>query len=167
VEESDKDETVNLMQEALEYVTAKRDQKCGAKGKMVHFDGIEIPPNTHPCPQPALKQAMVEDEIILPEVQALSSKGKGLEVAKIMLLNVPVTNNSTESTALVPKSATPASSQSAPASNNNSTSPLPVPPLSAPMAQLTTYRYTFALEDKEADKCVVEHLLNSNLNIPI
>jgi hypothetical protein len=45
-EESNEDETVNLMQEALAYVTAKREQKRGAKGKMVCFDGVEIPPST-------------------------------------------------------------------------------------------------------------------------
>jgi hypothetical protein len=167
VEESNEDETVNLMQEALAYITAKHDQKCGVKGKVVRFDGIEIPSNTCPCPQPALKQATVKEEIISPEVQALSSKGKGLEVAKIAPLNVPVTNNSMERTTLAPKSAAPASSQSAPSSNNNSTSPQPTSPLSAPTAQSTTYRYAFALEDKEADKCVVEHLLDSNLNIPV
>jgi len=44
VEESNNDETMNLMQEALAYVTAKRDQKRGTKGKMVRFDGVEIPP---------------------------------------------------------------------------------------------------------------------------
>jgi hypothetical protein len=163
-EESDEDETVNLMQEALAYVTAKREQKCGVKGKMVCFDGVEIPLSTCPRPQPASKQAMVEDEIILPEVQASS---KGLEVAKIAPHNVPVTNNSMERTTLAPKSAAPAPSQSAPSSTNNSTSPLPTPPLSAPTAQSTTYRYTFALEDKEANKCVVERLLDSNLNIPV
>jgi len=167
MEESDNDETVNLMQEALAYVTTKCDQKRGMKGKTVHFDGIEMPPSMCPHPQPASKQAMVEDEIISPEVQALSSKGKGLEIAKIAPLNVPVTNDSMERTALAPKSAAPASSQSAPMSTNNSTSPLPTPPLSAPMAQSTTYHYAFALEDKEANKCIVERLLNSNLNIPI
>jgi len=166
-EESDEDKTMNLMQEALAYITTKHEQKCGMKGKTVHFAGIEIPPSMCPCPQPASKQAMVEDKIISPEVQASSSKGKGLEVAKIMPHNVPVTNNSTERTTLAPKSAVPAPSQSAPSSTNNSTSPLPTPLLSAPTAQLTTYHYTFALEDKEANKHVVECLLNSNLNIPI
>jgi hypothetical protein len=165
VEESNKDETVNLMQEALVYVTAKCDQKHGVKGKMVHFAGIEIPPSMRLRPQPASKQVMVEDKIISPEVQALSSKGKGLEVAKIVPLNVPVTNNSTERTTLAPKSAAPACSQSAPSSKNNSTSPLPMPPLSAPTVQSTTYCYAFALEDKEADKRVVECLLDFNLNI--
>jgi len=92
-EESDEDETVNLMQEALACVTAKRERKHGAKGKTVCFDGIEIPPSTRPHPQPASKQATVEDEIISPEVQASSSKGKGLEVAKIAPHNVPVTND--------------------------------------------------------------------------
>jgi hypothetical protein len=166
-EESNEDETVNLMQEALAYVTAKRKQKRGAKGKMVHFDGIEIPPSMCPRPQPASKQVMVEDEIISPEVQVSSSKGKGLEVAKIMPHNVPVTNNSMERTTLAPKSAAPAPSQSAPSATNNSTSLLPAPPLSAPTAQLTTYCYAFTLEDKEANKCIVERLLNSNLNIPV
>jgi hypothetical protein len=166
-EESDEDETMNLMQEALVYVTARHKQKHGMKGKTVHFDGVEIPPSTRPCPQPASKQAMVEDEIISPEVQASSSKGKGLEVVKITLHNVSTANNSTERTTLAPKSAAPAPSQSAPSSTNNSTSPLPKPPLSAPTVQLTTYHYTFALEDKEADKHVVERLLNSNLNIPV
>jgi hypothetical protein len=136
-EESDEDKTVNLMQEALAYVTAKREQKRGAKGKMVHFDGIEILPSTHPRPQPALKQAMVEDEIISPEVQASSSKGKGLEVAKIAPHNVPVTNNSMERTTLAPKSAAPAPWQPAPSSTNNSTSPQPAPLLSAPIAEGT------------------------------
>jgi len=167
VEESDNDETVNLMQEALAYVTAKRDQKCSMKGKMVHFDGVEIPPNTRPCPQPASRQAMVKDEIISPEVQASSSKGKGLEVTKIAPHNVHVTYNSMERTTLAPKSAAPASSQSAPSSTNISTSLLPMPPLSAPTTQSTTYRYAFTLEDKEANKHVVEHILDSNLNIPI
>jgi hypothetical protein len=133
----------------------------------VHFDGVEIPSNMHLCPQPASKQAMVEDQIILPEVQATSSKGKGLEVAKIAPHNVPVTNNSMERTTMAPKSAAPASSQSAPSSNNNSTSPLPTPLLFAPTVQSTTYHYAFALEDKGADKHVVECLLDSNLNIPI
>jgi hypothetical protein len=68
---------------------------------------------------------------------------------------------------LTPKSAAPAPLQSAPSSTNNSTSLQPTPLLSAPTAQSTTYRYAFALEDKEADKCVVERLLDSNLNIPI
>jgi len=102
-EESDEDETMNLMQEALAYVTAKCEQKCGANGKTVRFDGVEIPPSMCPRPQPALKQAMVEDEIISPEVQALSSKGKGLKVMKIAPHHVPVTNNSTERTTLAPK----------------------------------------------------------------
>jgi hypothetical protein len=133
----------------------------------VHFDGIEIPPNTHPCPQPASKQATVEDEIISPKVQALSSKGKVLAVAKIMPPNAPVISNSTKTTAMAPKSTTPTSSHTAPSSINNSTSLLPLPPLSAPTVQSTTYHYTFTLEDKEADKHVVERLLNSNLNIPV
>jgi hypothetical protein len=167
VEESNEDETMNLMQEALAYVTAKRNQKCSMKGKMVCFDGIEIPPTMCPCPQPASKQAIVKDEIISPEIQASSSKGKRLEVANIMPFNIPVTNSSMERTTLAPKSAAPASLQSAPMSNNNSMSPLPMPPLSAPMAQSTTYCYAFTLQDKEADKCIVKHLLNSNLNIPI
>jgi hypothetical protein len=167
VEESDEDETVNLMQEALAYVTAKHDQKCSTKGKTVRFDGIEIPSNTHPHPQPASKQAMVKNEIISPEVQASSSKGKRLEVVKIVQHNVPVTNNSTERITLAPKSAVPASSQSALSSTNSSMSPLPAPPLSAPTMQSTTYCYAFTLEDKEADKRVVECLLNSNLNIPV
>jgi hypothetical protein len=166
-EESDEDETVNLMQEALAYVTTKRKQKCSAKGKTVRFDGVEILPSMRPCPQPTSKQATVEDEIILPEVQASSSKGKGLEVVKIVLHNVPVTHNSMERTTLAPKSAAPAPSQSAPSSTNHSMSPLPTPPLSAPTVQSTTYRYAFALEDTEADKCIVERLLNSNLNIPV
>jgi hypothetical protein len=166
-EESDEDETVNLMQEALAYVTAKREQKRGAKGKTVHFDGVEIPPSTCPRPQPASKQVTVEDEIILPEVQASSSKSKGLEVAKIAPHNVPATNDSTEKTTLAPKSAVPAPSQSAPSSTSNSTPPQLAPPLSAPTAQSTTYRYAFALEDKEADKRIVECLLDSNLNIPV
>jgi hypothetical protein len=67
-EESDEDKTMNLMQEALAYVTTKCKQKCGTKGKMVHFDGVEILPSMRPRPQPAMKQATVEDEIILPEV---------------------------------------------------------------------------------------------------
>jgi len=166
-EESDEDETMNLMQEALAYVTAKCEQKCGVKGKTVHFDGVEIPPSTRLRPQPTSKQATVEDEIISPEVQASSSKGKGLEVAKITLHNIPVTNNSMERTTLAPKSAAPAPSQSAPLSTNNSMSLLPMPPLSVPTVQSTTYRYAFALEDKEADKRVVKRLLNSNLNIPV
>jgi hypothetical protein len=166
-EESDEDKTMNLMQEVLAYVTAKCEQKCGVKGKMVCFAGIEMPPSTCPCPQPASKQAMVEDKIISPEVQASSSKGKGLEVAKITPHNVPVTKNSTERTTLAPKSAVPAPSQSASSSTNNSTSPLPMPLLSVPTAQLTTYHYAFALEDKEANKHIVECLLDSNLNIPI
>jgi len=118
---------MNLMQEVLAYITAKHDQKCNMKGKTVCFDGIEILSNMHPCPQPASKQATVEDEIISPEVQAPSSKGKGLEVIKIAPLNVPATNNSTERTTLAPKSTVPGSSQSAPSSNNNSMSPLPAP----------------------------------------
>jgi hypothetical protein len=61
-EESDEDETMNLMQEVLAYITTKHEQKCGTKGKMVRFDGIEIPPSMRPCPQPASKQATVEDE---------------------------------------------------------------------------------------------------------
>jgi hypothetical protein len=155
------------MQEALEYVTAKHEQKRGVKGKTVRFDGIEIPPSMRPRPQPTSKQAMVEDEIISPEVQASSSKGKGLKVMKIAPHNVPVTNNSMERTTLAPKSAVPAPSQSAPQSTNNSTSPLPMPPLSAHTMQLATYCYAFTLEDKEADKRIVEHLLDSNLNIHI
>jgi len=166
-EESDEDETVNLMQEALAYVTAKREQKRGTKGKMVRFDGVEIPPSTCPRPQPASKQATVEDEIISPEVQASSSKGKGLEVTKIAPHNVHVTNNSMERTTLAPKSAASAPSQSVPSSTSNSTPPQPAPPLSAHTVQSTTYRYAFALEDKEANKCVVERLLDSNLNIPV
>jgi len=166
-EESNEDETVNLMQEVLVYITAKHEQKRSAKGKTVCFDGVEIPPSARPRPQPASKQVTVEDEIISPEVQASSLKGKGLEVAKIAPHNVPVTNNSTERTTLAPKSPAPAPLQSAPSSTSNSTSPPPMPLLSAPTAQSTTYRYAFALEDKEADKRVVKHLLNSNLNIPV
>jgi hypothetical protein len=165
--ESDEDKTMNLMQEALAYVTTKHEQKHGVKGKMVRFDGIEIPPSTHLHPQLASKQVMVEDEIILPEVQASSSKGKGLEVAKITPHNVPVTNNSTERTTLAPKSAAPAFLQSAPSSTNNSMSPLPMPLLSAPTVQSTTYCYAFTSEDKEADKRIVKCLLDSNLDIPI
>jgi len=123
----------------------------------VRFDGVEIPPSTRPRPQPASKQATVEDEIISPEVQASSSKGKGLEVAKIAPHNVPVANNSMERTTLAP-----APSQSTPSPTSNSMSPQPVPTV-----QSTTYRYAFALEDKEADKRVVERLLDSNLNIPV
>jgi hypothetical protein len=93
VEESDDDETMNLMQEVLAYVTTKHDQKCSMKGKMVCFDGIEIPPSMCPCPQPASKQATVEDEIILPEVQALSSKAKDWKSRKshcIMYLSLMI-----------------------------------------------------------------------------
>jgi hypothetical protein len=76
LEKGNKDETVNLMQEALVYITAKHNQNRGMKGKTVHFDGNEILPNTCPCTQPALKQVTFKDEIISPEVQALSSKAK-------------------------------------------------------------------------------------------
>jgi hypothetical protein len=55
LEKGDEDETVNLMQEVLAYVTTKCDQKCGMKGKTVRFDGIEILPNMYPHPQPASK----------------------------------------------------------------------------------------------------------------
>jgi len=133
-DESDEDETVNLMQEVLAYVTAKCEQKRGVKGKMVRFDGIEIPPSTCLRPQPTSKQATVEDEIISPEVQASSSKGKGLEVTKIVPHNVQIANNSTERTTMAPKSTVPAPSQSAPSSTSNSTSLPPVPLLSAPTA---------------------------------
>jgi hypothetical protein len=166
-EESDEDETVNLMQEALAYVTAKHEQKRSMKGKMVRFDGVEVPPSTRPRPQPTSKQATVEDEIISPEVQALSSEGKGLEVAKIAPHNVPITNNSMERTTLVPKGAAPAPSQSAPSSTSNSMPLQPAPPLPTPTMQSTTYCYAFTLEDKEADKRVVKRLLDSNLNIPV
>jgi hypothetical protein len=142
------------------------------KGKTVHFDGIEVSTDTHPRPWPASKQATVDDEIILPKLQASSSKGKGLAVTKIALSNVPTISNPMETTAKAPKSAAPISSQTASLSNDNSMSPLPshsqsAPPLSAPMVQSTTYCYTFTLEDKEANKYVVECLLDSNLNIHV
>jgi hypothetical protein len=63
VEESNEDKTINLTQEALAYITAKHDQKRGVKGKVVRFDGIEIPSNMHPCPRPALKQATVRKRL--------------------------------------------------------------------------------------------------------
>jgi hypothetical protein len=63
VEESNEDKTINLMQEALAYITAKHDQKRSVKGKVVRFDGIEILSNMRPRPQPALKQATVRKRL--------------------------------------------------------------------------------------------------------
>jgi hypothetical protein len=45
--------------------------------------------------------------------------------------------------------------------------PVAVPTANNPTPTLNQYRYSFVLEDKEADKCVVKHLLDSNLNISV
>ncbi|KAG1850266.1 hypothetical protein C8R48DRAFT_778243 [Suillus tomentosus] len=169
------DETVDLMTEAIAYVAARRDQKRNAKGKNVCFDGVEIPSETRVRPRPASRQATVEEEIISPEIRASSDKGKEKEVAKVAPLSAPI--SAPTSAKAPPKGASPSSStpsSSTPVSSSSSSpsqsSALPPSSSSTPTqapAQSSSYRYAFALEDKEADKHVVERLLDSNLNIPV
>jgi hypothetical protein len=50
-EESNEDETVNLMQEALAYVTAKREQKRGTKGNLMALRYRPVRAHAHSPPQ--------------------------------------------------------------------------------------------------------------------
>ncbi|KAG2100650.1 uncharacterized protein F5147DRAFT_776858 [Suillus discolor] len=165
IKSEEDDQTDDLMAEALAYVAAKRDQKHNAKGKNVRFDGVEVPSETRMHPRPASRQATVEEEIISPEIQASSDKGKGKELAKVAPTSAPT------SAKAPPKgtssSSTTSSSSAPPPSPSQSSASLSTPTSAPAPIQSSSYRYAFPLEDKEADKLVVERLLDSNLSIPV
>ncbi|KAG2051378.1 hypothetical protein BDR06DRAFT_890039, partial [Suillus hirtellus] len=96
---------------------------------------------------------------------------KGKEVVKEAPLSAPISAKAplkgTSPSSSTPASSTPVSSSSSSPSQSSALPPLSSStPTQAP-AQSSSYCYAFALEDKEADKRVVECLLNSNLNIPV
>jgi hypothetical protein len=155
-----KDIKVLRMTQALALATAKRDQKKGGstytmRGKSVRFDGVELNSEPHARPGPVSRQAADVEEIVSPAVQALMGKGKVPAVAKTATMPPLVTSKAKEAL----KAPTTAASSMAP--------PVAAPTAKNPTPALNQYRYSFALEDKEADKRMVERLLDSNLNIPM
>ncbi|KAG1765354.1 hypothetical protein EDD22DRAFT_1015293 [Suillus occidentalis] len=152
--ELDKDEcALENTKQALAFVKAKVDQKRSAKDKVksVCFDGIDVPNSAHPGP--ASRQATVEEELISPEVRTSSSKGKNLEVAKII---TPAAD--------APIVGTKSSSSSSVSKPTNTPPPVASTPMPTPSG---AYRLSCPLEDKGAEKCITDQILDIMLPVPI
>ncbi|KIK33773.1 hypothetical protein CY34DRAFT_61867, partial [Suillus luteus UH-Slu-Lm8-n1] len=156
--ESELDEDKRALEnakQALAFAKAKLDQKRSAKDnaktKNVRFDGVDIPSAQRARPAPASRQATVEEELISPEVRASTSKGKSLEVAKIIS---PAPDAPVENAKLSPTS---------PKSKPDNPTPLVV---SAP-APTGAYRLSCPLEDKSAEKRITDQILDITLPVPI
>jgi hypothetical protein len=160
--DSDDDEDVHHIENAKHASSAltmakldqKRNTKGGVKGKSVHFDGVDVPSEPRACPAPTSRQATVEEELVSPAIQASSSKGKGLEVAKIpspAASDAPVTG------------AKSSSSLSASKTTNTSTPAhaVPTPPPTG------TYCLLCALEDKGAEKHITNQILDITIQVPV
>jgi hypothetical protein len=93
---------------------------------------------THPGP--ALHQLMDAEEIVSPAVQATSAKEKVPEIAKAPSTSATTVSKFKEAIK-VPSVASTVESASSTAISSSSSS--------------TQYRYSFALEDKDADKHIV------------
>ncbi|KAG1811328.1 hypothetical protein EV424DRAFT_1542549 [Suillus variegatus] len=124
---------------ALALATARRDTKRGSvKG-----------------------QATVTEEIISPAVQASSSKGKTPEVAKAIA--APAAAKSSVNVRRV--TAAPAtSSSSSPSITHTDLADLTTPAATS-TAKTASYWYSHGLEDKDADKRILERLLDTSINI--
>jgi len=116
----------------------------------VQFNRVELISEPRACPGPASRQVADAEEIVSPAVQASMGKGKVPEVARTTTTPPLVTSKVKETL----KAPTTTASSMVPTTNNLTPA-------------LNQYRYSFVLEDKEADKCMVKHLLDSNLNIPM
>jgi hypothetical protein len=140
--------------QALALATARRDQKkseAKGKGKNVRFDGVELESAPRARPGPLSKHASETTEIISPAVRA--SQAKAPEVAK-------ATNEATPKLAKAKEVAPVASSSSSTLPDANTANP-------SAASTSNQYRFSFALEDKGADKRVIERLLDSNIAIPV
>ncbi|KAG2336086.1 hypothetical protein BDR05DRAFT_1006175 [Suillus weaverae] len=146
--------------QALTYTQAKHNQRKGSdksdmKGKSVHFNSMEIPSGLCAHPGPASRQVVEVEEIVSATVQALSTKGKAPESVKAITQPTMSTSKSKETPPVA------SSSSSSSLNTANVANPLSM------MPPLNQYRYSYPLEDKNADKCVLEHILNTTISIPI
>jgi hypothetical protein len=167
--ESDIDEEdVDVLRaaQALALATARRDTKRGSakgegKGKTVRFDGVEIASEYRAKPAPASRQATVAEEIVSPAVQASSSKGKAPEVAKA--ITAPAAAESSAN-ARRTNAAPATSSSSSPVITHTDLTDSTTNTASS-SAKTASYRYSHGLEDKDADKRILERLLDTHINI--
>jgi len=156
--EVDEDELeVERAVQALALATAKRDQKkagsaSSSKGRNMRFDGVEMSSGSRTRPGPASRQLADAEEIVSPAVQVTSGKGKAQEIAKAPSASTTSASKSKEA-AKAPSVASTIESASSTATSSSSSS--------------MQYRYSFALEDKDADKRVVQRLLECNINMPV
>jgi len=156
--EVDEDELeVERAVQALTLATAKCDQKKAgsansSKGCNMHFDGVDMSSGSRTRPGPALRQLADAEEIVSPAVQVMSGKGKAPEIAKAPSASTTSASKSKD-TAKAPSVASTIESASSTATLSSSSS--------------AQYRYSFALEDKDADKHVVQRLLECNINMPV
>ncbi|KAG2101609.1 uncharacterized protein F5147DRAFT_776611 [Suillus discolor] len=124
-----------------EYVafTAKCARRSN-KGKTARFEGIEVP--LHPKPGPLSKVTEQVEEIVSPEVREAKAK----KVPNPGTVVVKPAMKATTATSVAPVAST----------------------LMATLAtQTAQYHYAFPLEDREAEKCVMDRILNMDVNVPI
>jgi hypothetical protein len=118
------------------------------KGKNMRFEGVSIPAHTKPGPMSRVTEAV--EEVTSPQVKVVGSKPN----------NAP--NKGTE--VMIP--AEPSSMQDTTSSSPSSQSAI-IPDDPPANQSSTQYRYTFLLEDKDVDKCVVDRMLDSTISMPM
>ncbi|KAG2061171.1 hypothetical protein BDR06DRAFT_1001500 [Suillus hirtellus] len=110
---------------------------------------------------PASRQATVTEEIVSPAVQALSSKVKVPETAK--MITTPAMAKTLANVCRV--TATPTtSSSSLPSIMHTDLADLTAQMVSS-LAKTASYQYLHGLEDKDTDKHILEHLLDTYINM--
>ena len=125
--------------------------KLKTKGKSVRFDGVDIrTPRTKPGPSSRTVANPPPEEIVSPQVQASSSKGK----APAKPPTTPTNPTSASASTSSPSSASPSTS-----------APKPVQPQEK--RNTTQYKYQFPLEDPEASNRVFEAMRDTTINLSI
>jgi len=137
----------NRAWEAFAAVKAGRANRKD-KGKNVRFEGVSVPARTKPGPTSRVAEAV--EEVTSPQVKVAGSKP----------------NNAPNKGMVVITPAGPSSAQDTTSSSPSSRSA--ITPNNPPANQLSTqYRYAFPLEDKDADKCIVDRMLDSTISMPM
>ena len=136
-------------QEYLAHAWANFQANKKDKGKRVRFDSVEMLPRKtgHPGPH----AASVSEELLSPAIEASQSKSLGPP--------------KTASTSSAPQPSTPtpslSSSSSIISSHTQSANP------SSTFTPQGQFRYSFPLEDEAAPKCLLDHVLNTMVLVPV
>jgi hypothetical protein len=149
---SDDKELMQLDMEANQAQEAFAAVKAGCtnhkdKGKSVQFKGVNVPVHTKPGSMSRVAD-MVEQVTFL-QVKAVGLKSNSVPNNGMVLI-------------------TPAGSSSAQDTVSSSSSCNATIPDEPPANQSSMqYRYVFLLEDKDMDKCIVDHMLDSTISMPM